>query len=139
MGMAISTASANSQKTAILAIALAAAALFQLTGSASFDIPLFTLAAILLCTGFSQLRVPAWLVPSIFNTASASLFIYMAHFQFHSVFEKVYANAHPVAAGLTAVVGGIVIWKIWDVVYDQAVKLIHLKLKPARQAAKPVS
>lgn len=127
MGMAISGISRRADKAILLAMLAAVAVLFQLTHSAAFAISLFGIAVIVFNTILPQAKMPAWLAPLVGNTAGASLFIYMTHFQIHSVLHKIFANANPYAAGLVAVLGGIAAWKSWEFCYRQVAKQVRLR------------
>jgi amino acid adenylation domain-containing protein len=129
IGMAIAGMSSLAHKAIILAMVAGAAALFQLTDSASFALTLFGYGAILFITCIPQVKVPAWLAPAIGKAAGASLFIYMTHFQFSSSMNKVFANTHPLFAGLVAVLGGIVVWEMWEFGYRQIAKRMRWKAK----------
>jgi hypothetical protein len=59
------------------------------------------------------LLVPNFAVGPISAIASASLFIYLTHFQFGSVGTKIYGRV-PVLSLVLAVLGGILIWKAYS-------------------------
>lgn len=67
-------------------------------------------AGILLLIWFDSVRVPRWFARGIGVLASASLYIYLTHWQIYPHLE----NRLPIAAVLASIVGGIVYQRICD-------------------------
>lgn len=74
------------------------------------------------------IKVPAILKSPISQIASASLFIYLSHFQFNSLSEKFFGD-HAWIGVIFALVGGAITWKLYLVFWSY---LMHLL--PAKQS-----
>lgn len=77
------------------------------------------------------IKVPTMLKSPISQVASASLFIYLSHFQFHSLSEKIFGN-HTWIGVIFALVGGAITWKLYLVCWSHLVSI-----QPRRIGTKP--
>ncbi|MDJ0705374.1 MAG: AMP-binding protein [Leptolyngbyaceae cyanobacterium MO_188.B28] len=59
-----------------------------------------------------RVKIPTILRQPIYQLANASLFIYLSHFQFNSLSEKIFGDQEWIAV-VVALVGGVVTWKIY--------------------------
>jgi amino acid adenylation domain-containing protein len=77
----------------------------------------YPLATGLFITWFDRLplKLPPPLVSAINVVAAASLFIYLTHFNFARLLQK-FGVDNPYLAVLAAVLGGIVVWRGWELV-----------------------
>jgi hypothetical protein len=75
----------------------------------------YPLAAGLFITWFDRLplKLPPAVVSAINVVAAASLFIYLTHSNFARVLHRLGVD-NPYPAVLTAVLGGVVVWKGWE-------------------------
>lgn len=125
LGMAISGISKMEERFLISGIAIAVAVAGHFAGLAIFELPYFALLAILFLISFPQVKIPVLFLRGVNNAAGASLFIYITHFQFLSIMKKFSHSPDPVLASLVALFGGIVLWKGWELIYRNALTVIH--------------
>jgi amino acid adenylation domain-containing protein len=84
-----------------------------------FSLSSYSLFAIIFVILFARIVIPTWLTPLINNIAGASLFIYMTHFQFFSLASKIFVSPNRWAASIFAIIGGVILWKIWEFIYHR--------------------
>lgn len=85
----------------------------------------------LLLVWLPWIKVPAILKSPISQIASASLFIYLSHFQFYSLSEKVFGQ-HDWIGVTFALIGGAITWKIYLVFWSYLMRL-RLRYTHAKQ------
>jgi hypothetical protein len=89
------------------------------------EIEWFPIAAVALLTLRPQLALPTWAAPIVNACAGASLFLYLTHMQVHSVMDKTPLASNVIVNFIVAVVIGIGIWKVWELAYSQASRLLR--------------
>lgn len=84
------------------------------------------------------IKVPTILKSPISQVASASLFIYLSHFQFHSLSEKIFGN-HAWMGVIFALVGGTITWKLYLACWSHIVRIRpSRKLRTQAKVTPPV-
>lgn len=109
-GVAAETAKSMNERIVITALLLLG--VWQFTGFQPIAINFFPLAALAMIW-LPSITIPKILSPILRSIAGASLIIYLSHFQFASLTEKV-IGSHPFLYWLVAIVGGVVAWRLYD-------------------------
>jgi hypothetical protein len=123
LGAAISYAKFWREKAILAGIALCGFYLEQLT--------VYALGCIGFIVLFNRLSVPSFLVSLVNAVAASSLFIYLTHFQFQSVYGKTFLPKIALADTLFAMAGGIIVWMVWSQLFSRALLWLSL-LKQSR-------
>ena len=97
----------QSRWQAVLATAAAAASTYHFFGDTQRELVLF--GALMLLLWLPGVRLPSVLAAPIGAFASASLFIYLTHWQ---VYPPLDAD-HDVLAALASFAGGLIAWQAW--------------------------
>lgn len=82
-----------------------------------------------------RISLPTVLTKTVNLVAGASLFIYISHLQFKGLVDKTPLANNSYAYVLAGVLGGIVVWKVWDQVFNPASVILLRWLRRARQTA----
>ena len=77
-------------------------------------VQLFSLAAGILMFFSNRVPLPRVFIIVVNCLAGASMFIYLTHFQFRSLANKLLPASPPILALFVALVGGVVVWRSWE-------------------------
>lgn len=80
--------------------------------------------ASILVVFFNTVKIPRMLAALVNLTAASSLFIYITHFQLKSIVEKTPLSGNLYLEILIVIVGGVAIWKLWELVRPIASNLL---------------
>ena len=111
LGMALALASTTRRKI----IAIAVLALLELDG----QLGLYPFGAILFMLIVVRVPLPVWLAHAVNLVAVSSLFIYLTHIQFKLALVKTPLGDYLWAITALSVVGGVLVWKIWSLVWPR--------------------
>jgi acyl-coenzyme A synthetase/AMP-(fatty) acid ligase/peptidoglycan/LPS O-acetylase OafA/YrhL len=110
IGVVAAYARSESEKSITTLIFLLGIWQFRGFDAISFD---FFFFAVLALIWFPAVKIPRPFVGGIRMIAGASLIIYLSHFQFARVSTWVFGD-YPVVSWIFAIVGGVVIWRMYD-------------------------
>lgn len=82
-----------------------------------------------------RVSLPTLVTKAVNMVAGASLFIYISHLQFKGLVDKTPLANNSYAYVLAGVLGGIVVWKVWDQLFNPASVILLRWLRRARQTA----
>lgn len=85
---------------------------WQFVDFQAFVLTFFPLAPLAMIW-MSSIKLPRFLANGFRMIAGASLIIYLTHFQFASLAQKLVSD-HSAVGWATAIVGGVIIWRIYD-------------------------
>jgi peptidoglycan/LPS O-acetylase OafA/YrhL len=88
--------------------------------------PGFIPLGLLLLIWVPSFATPGWIKRPVQTVAGASLFIYLTHFQMRSAIEKI-AEPGPGLAVILAVIGGVILWRIYDTAVTRAAALLSFR------------
>jgi hypothetical protein len=82
-----------------------------------------------------RIPLPRFLVWGVNQAAGASLFIYLTHWQTRRALEAHFPTARPIHAVVAALIVGVLIWNIWDRIYQPACRMVgpHIRRLSKRQ------
>jgi hypothetical protein len=110
VGAAANQAESNRERAVVTVIFLLG--IWQFNGFVALN-PVFFLVAALSLIWLASIPVPRLALVPLRTIAGASLLIYLTHFQFASLANKLGGQA-PWQRGLAAVLGGILLWRIYQ-------------------------
>ena len=130
LGMAIAHANTHAQK-AMVAL-LAAGCLFDQRLIA--PITPFPMLLLWVLIAVPRVSLPTVLAKIVNLVAGASLFIYISHLQFKGLVDKTPLAGNTTAYVLAGLLGGVLVWKLWDRVFNPSTRWLMewLGRKPAR-------
>ncbi len=130
LGMAIAHAHTRSQK-AVVAL-LATGCLFDQVVIA--PITPFPMLLVWLLIALPRVSLPTVLAKMVNLIAGASLFIYISHLQFKGLVDKTPLAGNTTAYVLAGVLGGILVWQLWDRLFNPSTRWLMGRLAriPAR-------
>ena len=121
LGMALALANTTRRKI-LVAVALV---VLQMAG----ELGLYSLLAIMLVLTVSRARLPVWLAYGINVVAASSLFTYLINFQFKGFLDKIPFVNHIVLELIVTLITGVVIWKIWSLVWPRVIRRLSTDSK----------
>jgi len=129
MGIAIAAAITFRQKYLLVGALFIFFLYNEYLDMTDFSLSLYTLIAIIFVILAERIAIPTRLTPVINNIAGASLFIYMTHFQFFSLANKIFVAPDRLVSSLFAIIGGVILWKIWEFIYHRLVAYLSKLFK----------
>ena len=118
LGIAVAGLTTAKQKLLLFCITCFLMLITNFGPLSGLGVTVYALTATGFLIGIGTVAIPRRMAPIINEVASASLFIYMTHFNFAQVLAKAGVPNMWVAAGV-AVAGGVVLSRVWDLAWHQ--------------------
>jgi len=88
-------------------------------GDLSLSVYLYTFLPGLLLLAFPVIRLVFPVNRLVHYIGGASLFIYLTHFQFSGLYDRLGIEGYTIFNVLAALIGGVIFWRVWDILLDK--------------------
>jgi hypothetical protein len=92
----------------------------------------FPVALCLFVLFVPRLKLPAFLAWTVNTIAGASLYIYISHLQFKGLVDRTPLAGNPWVLVAAGVVGGVIVWKAWELVFNPCYAAVANRLGRGR-------